>query len=264
MDLIALSKQVENAAITTGKFIQGEIQKLTSNQMETKSLNSLVSYVDKTAEEQLVAALGQLVPEAGFVAEEGTSTKKGERYNWIIDPLDGTTNFIHGLPMYSVSIALQQDNNIVIGVVYLPELNECFTAVQGQGTRLNEKLIHVSQAPTLADSLIATGFPYYDYERMDAYTEVLKALMQQTRGIRRMGSAAIDLAYVACGRFDSFYEYNLNAWDVAAGSLLVTEAGGLVNDFKMNNNFIFGREILASNPHIHANMGKLLNQLFNE
>lgn len=262
MDLNKIGQKAKNITITVGDFIKNEITKIGSNDVETKSLNSLVTYVDKEAEKQLVKQLSELIPESGFIAEEGTSDKKG-KYNWIIDPLDGTTNFIHGLPMYSVSVALAKENEILIGIVYLPVLNECFYALKNEGAFLNDLKISTSSKTLLSDTLIATGFPYYDYGKMDAYSEILKEFMQKTRGIRRMGSAAIDLAYVACGRFDSFYEYSLNPWDVAAGSLIVQEAGGTVSDFKNKGEYLHGKEIIASNPAIHNRVFDIIDEHFN-
>jgi myo-inositol-1(or 4)-monophosphatase len=218
--------------------------------IKEKSLNSLVSYVDKNAEQRIVDRLAELLPEAGFIAEEGTSDKEGETYNWIVDPLDGTTNFLHGLPVYSVSIALQQKEKIILGVVYEVNQDECFYAWQGGGAFLNQQAIQVSKNKNLKDSLVATGFPYYDYERVDSYFDVLKHFAQNSRGIRRMGSAAVDLVYTACGRFDAFFEYSLHAWDVAAGALIVQESGGKVSDFSGGDNWLFGKEIVASNGFV--------------
>jgi myo-inositol-1(or 4)-monophosphatase len=203
--------------------------------------------VDKTSEQKLVAGLSALLPESGFIAEEGTSTKKGEIYNWIIDPLDGTTNFIHGIPCFSISIALMRKEELVMGMIYEINADECFYAWENSKAYLNEKEISVSKAPTLADSLIATGFPYYDYSRLDNYMEAFRDFIKNTHGLRRLGSAATDLAYVACGRFEGFYEYSLQPWDVAAGAFIVQQAGGKVSDFKGENNFIFGKEIVAGN-----------------
>ena len=262
INLQEILKETEIATKIVGTFLKNEIQKISSSDVVTKSLNSLVTYVDKTAEEKLVKALSKILPEAGFITEEGTSTKEGEQYNWIIDPLDGTTNYIHGLPIYSVSIALSSKDEVVIGVVYVPVLDECFSAYKGGGAFLNAVSISVSKNETLADSLVATGFPYFDYARMNDYTEILKEFMQKTRGIRRMGSAAVDLAYVACGRFDSFYEYNLNAWDVAAGSLLVEEAGGIVSTFFNKSDFVFGKEIVASSGEVHLDVLEIIQKHF--
>ena len=160
--------------------------------------------------------------------------------------------------MYSVSVGLAKNQEIIAGVVYIPVLNECFYAFKNGGAFLNDKKIGVSKTVKLNDTLIATGFPYYDFNKMDGYLNILKYLLQNTRGVRRMGSAAIDLAYVACGRFDSFFEYSLHPWDVAAGSLLVKEAGGKVSDFKNGNNYLFGQEIITSNANIHDEVQELI------
>ena len=239
-DVVELSRQV-------GMNIKIEEQRVKQADIEEKSLNSLVSYVDKNAEAQIIKGLSKILPEAGFIAEEGTLSKKGEIYNWIIDPLDGTTNFLHGLPVYSVSIALKEKNDIILGVVYEINRDECFYAWKGGNAFLNQNKIRVSSTSSLKDSLLATGFPYYDYKRIDPYFDLLKELAQNSRGIRRMGSAAVDLAYVACGRFDAFFEYSLNAWDVAAGAFIVQEAGGQITDFSGNHNWLFGKEIIAVN-----------------
>lgn len=236
---IALTKEV-------GAFIRTEATQFKKSTIEHKGFNDLVSYVDKTAEQKLVQQLKIILPEAGFITEEGTETTQAEDYNWIIDPLDGTTNFVHGLPIFAISIALMHQHQIVLGVVYEINKEECFYALKGSGAFLNGNKITVSASSTLSESLLATGFPYYDFEKMENYLKILNQLMQQTHGLRRMGSAAVDLAYVACGRFEGFFEYNLNAWDVAAGALIVEEAGGKVSDFKGEKNFLFGREIIAS------------------
>lgn len=239
-DVIVLVKE-------TGDFIRQEALDFEPSKIQYKGKNDLVSYVDKTAEKKLVDGLTEILPGSGFIAEEGTSTKRSDSYNWIIDPLDGTTNFSHGLPIYSISVALIKRGELALGVVYEVNRDECFHAVKGGGAFLNHMPIHVSEVSTLDQALLATGFPYYDFEEMNKYLAVLNALMQKTHGLRRMGSAAVDLAYTACGRFEGFFEYNLNAWDVAAGALLVQEAGGKVTDFKGGNDFLFGREIVAGN-----------------
>lgn len=241
-DVCELTKKV-------GFFIKEQRNSFTSSKIEVKGRNDFVSYVDKTAEEQLVKGLSVLLPEAGFIAEEGTSTRKGEEYNWIIDPLDGTTNFIHGVPCFAISIALMRKDTLVMGVIYEINLDECFYAWEGSKAYMNGKEIHVSENATLASSLLATGFPYYDYQHLDAYMELFKYFMKNTRGLRRLGSAATDLAYVACGRFEGFYEYSLQPWDVAAGAFIVERAGGKVTDFKGENNYVFGKEIIAGNAN---------------
>jgi len=231
-------------------FIRTEAARFTEASVESKSLNNLVSYVDKTAETRLVEGLGRLLPEAGFIAEEGTGVRK-EGLNWIIDPLDGTTNFVHGLPCYCISIGLANGNDMLVGVVLEVTRNECFSAWKGGGAWLNGTAIHVSRRAHLQESLLATGFPYDDFGKEAQYMDLLRALMHNSRGIRRLGSAAADLAYVACGRFEAFYEYGLNPWDVAGGALLVREAGGTVTDFRNGDEWLFGEELVASNGHIH-------------
>ena len=171
---------------------------------------------------------------------------------WIIDPLDGTTNFIHAVPAFSVSVALEKDGELLIGIVYEINLDECFYAWKNGGAYLNGKKISVTGGSSLKGSLIATGFPYKEFSQMDRFFFTLKFLFNKTHGVRRLGSAAVDLAYVACGRFDGFFEYNLNPWDVAGGGLIVREAGGKVTDFSGGQNFLFGKEIIACNPNIYG------------
>jgi len=254
MDLDQLLERTKTIAKEAGAFIRKERQSFKVENIEHKGFNDLVSYVDKEAEKIIVDGLKELLPEAGFITEEGTDTVQKDVYNWIIDPLDGTTNFIHGLPVYSVSIALTENDKLILGVVYEINLDECFYALSGKGAFCNEQPIRVSSSPKLADSLIATGFPYYDFDLISNYLEALRRLMQKSHGIRRLGSAAVDLAYVACGRVDAFFEYNLNSYDVAAGALIVIEAGGKVTDFEEGDDFIFGRQILASNFMIHREL----------
>lgn len=248
MNLEQVCNQVNSLAKNVGSFIKS--QQISSTDVETKSKNSLVTFVDKTAEKMLVEKLSELIPEAGFIAEEGTSTKKGEIYNWIIDPLDGTTNFIHGVPCFCVSIGLTRNNELILGVIYEINLDELFYAWEGSSAYMNGKEINVTSTKTLEDSLIATGFPYYNYDRQTEYMNLFQDLMKNTRGLRRLGSAAVDLAYVACGRFDAFYEYCLNPWDVAAGAFIVQQAGGKVVDFSGGENYLFGEEIIAVNNNI--------------
>lgn len=262
MDLKKICKDVCALAKTTGNFIKNESAKFSTDQIETKGKNDFVSYVDKAAEKQLIEGLTGLIPDAGFIAEEGTSLEKGEVYNWIIDPLDGTTNFIHGLPCYSISIALMRNTTIIMGVVHEINLNECFYAWENSNAYLNEQLIQVSKIKTLSNSLLATGFPYYDYGRMDEYLDLFKYFMKHTHGLRRLGSAATDLAYVACGRFEGFYEYGLQPWDVAAGAFIVQQAGGQITDFKGGTDFVFGKELVAGNGFISDEFLKIVQTYF--
>jgi myo-inositol-1(or 4)-monophosphatase len=247
INLETICQKVCELSKTTGAFILAERSKFSTTQIEIKGKNDFVSYVDKTSEKLIVEGLEKLLPEAGFIAEEGTSTKKGDVYNWIIDPLDGTTNFIHGIPCFAISIALMRNQELIMGVIYEINFDECFYSWEGSKAYLNGKEISVSKIDKVSDSLIATGFPYYDYSRLNEYMELFKHFMKNTHGLRRLGSAATDLAYVACGRFEGFYEYCLQPWDVAAGAFIVKQAGGKVTDFKGEENYIFGREIVAGN-----------------
>jgi myo-inositol-1(or 4)-monophosphatase len=263
MDLSSLTSDVISLTKEVGQFIRKESLVFDQRQVEYKGLHDMVSYVDKTAEIALVKGLRILLPEAGFVTEEKTASIAGEQYDWIIDPLDGTTNFIHGLPTYAISIALQCDGELVLGVVYEINRDECFSAWKNGGAYLNDKQISVSKASAIENTLLATGFPYYEFGRLDAYLAVLKELMQRCHGVRRIGSAAIDLAYVACGRFDGYFEFNLNSYDVAAGIVLVREAGGQVFDFNGGNNSIERREMLATNGLISNELLLILEEKFN-
>ncbi len=262
IDLEHLCKEVNSLAREVGAFIK--LQKITIDDIETKSKNSLVTYVDKTAEEMIVKKLAMLIPEAGFITEEETLVKKGEIYNWIIDPLDGTTNFIHSIPCFSISIALLRNDELVLGVIYEINLDEMFYAWEGSNAYLNGAVIKVSPTTLIENSLVATGFPYFNYVKQKEYMMLFQDLMKTSRGLRRLGSAAVDLAYVACGRFDAFYEYSLNSWDVAAGAVIVKQAGGVVTDFSGNNNFLFGKELIATNNLIYADFLKKVEIYFKE
>jgi len=218
--------------------------------IDVKGLNQLVTDMDIQVEKELVDGLSNILPEAGFLTEEKTTEQRQSGSRWIIDPIDGTTNFIHGVPVYAISIGLEIDGEIVLGAVF--ELNrlEFFHAIHNEGAFLNDERIRVADHDKLEDTLIATGFPYYDFERTGKYLKALEQFMKRTRGVRRLGSAAMDLAYVACGMFDGFFEYSLSPWDVAGGSILVREAGGLVTDFKGDSDYIYGKEIIAAQPKI--------------
>jgi myo-inositol-1(or 4)-monophosphatase len=262
LNLELLTKQVANLSRLSGGFLRNEIKNFKHSDIQIKGLNNFVTYVDKNSEARLVKELGKLLPEAGFIAEENQELKKRDRYNWIIDPLDGTTNFIHHIPLFSISIALMEGNDIVLGVVFEINLQECFYAWKNGGAFLNGHKIAVSSTKVLKDSLLATGFPYYDYGKLDQYIILFKYLMENTHGLRRLGSAAVDLAYTACGRFEGFYEYGLSPWDVAAGALIVHEAGGIVTDFMGGGNYIFGNEVIATNSHINEELVKVIKSHF--
>jgi myo-inositol-1(or 4)-monophosphatase len=249
MNLDHLLNQTAETVLEAGEYIRKA--KINQSDIEVKSLNSLVTYVDKTSEKILVEGLSKILKEAGFITEEETIVQEKKEYNWIIDPLDGTTNFIHQLPCYSISVALNKGEKNILGIVYEINQDECFTAHIETTSKLNQKEIKVSSTKDLEDSLIGTGFPYDDFSQQENYLKILGSLLKKTRGARRFGSAAVDLAYTACGRFDAYYENNLNSWDVAAGALIVKQAGGIVSDFNNQDNYIFGKQILAGNKHIH-------------
>jgi len=249
MELQGLSSSLRKIMIESSNILDHRRKKLWS--VEVKSKNSLVTEIDKELEQYFVVELEKLIPESGFIAEEGTADKKGVEFNWIIDPLDGTTNFIHGIPAFCASIALMQGKEIVLGGILEFNSGEYFEAVKGQGAFLNGEKISVSETKTLEDSLLATGFPYYDYEKMENYLLLFKEIMYECRGIRRIGTAALDMAYVSCGRFDAFFEYSLHPWDVAAGIILIQEAGGKISDFKGGQNQLYGKQLLAANSNIY-------------
>jgi myo-inositol-1(or 4)-monophosphatase len=264
MDLELLTQKTIEIVRQASSFIQQEAALFSRDKIEYKDLNNLVSYVDKEAEKLLVAGLQELLPEASFITEEGTTGQEPDptALNWIIDPLDGTTNFIHGIPVYCVSVGLARGKELLLGVIHEPSLNEMFYGWQGGGAWCNGKNIKISTVPKLEDALIATGFPYYRFEKQKRYMYILELLMQRTHGIRRMGAAAVDLAYVAAGRFDGFYEYNLNSWDMAAGTLLIKEAGGIVTDFKGGDNYLFGGDIIAAAPGAHPELVQVISENF--
>lgn len=262
VDLEKICSEVCNLARETGGFIRQERIGFAATSVEHKGHNDLVSYVDKTAESKLIAGLKTLIESSGFIAEENTIARSESEWQWIIDPLDGTTNFVHGIPCYCISIALTRNKKPVLGVIYEINLDECFYAWENSPAYLNGSEIHVSAVAGIHDSLIATGFPYTNYSRMVPYMEVFDYCMKNSHGLRRLGSAAVDLAYVACGRFEVFYEYGLNAWDVAAGAFLVQQAGGTVTDFSGKDDFIFGREIVAGNPGTHRELLAVISEKF--
>lgn len=246
---------------STGVFIKNELNKVTQAQIETKDRNSLVTYVDKEAEKQLVEGLRVILPDSGFITEEDTIEQETKESTWIIDPLDGTSNYLHRIPHFSVSVGLMVDDQIVVGIVLNAYSGECFYAWKNGGAYLDGAPISVSDTSRVDSSVIATGFPY----KIDDVAPLIRTLghfMRYARGIRRMGSAALDLAYVACGRFDCYYETTLNAWDVAAGTLIVTEAGGVVSDFDKGQNFLFGRQVIAANKHIHQDVHQVISGNF--
>jgi len=260
-DYSNICEHVVRTAKSAGAYIAKHKDGIDPEKIKSKGTHDFVTEVDKNTELLIVKELENLIPEAGFITEEGTITKSGEKYNWIIDPLDGTTNFIHGAPPVAVSIALVENNIPVIGVVYEVWHEECFYTRKDGPAYLNGKEIRVSETKSVKDSLIATGFPYNSMNRLPSFMKTLDYFFHNSHGVRRLGSAAADLAYVACGRYDGFYEYNLKPWDVAAGALLVMQAGGCIADFKGGDQYIFGKEVVASNKHIHESFRENIEEI---
>ncbi len=248
------------AARRAGSVINRGARDLDMLTVTAKGPKDFVSDVDRAAEAAIVETLHATYPDHAILAEEGTArgANATAEHLWIIDPLDGTTNFLHGFPQYCVSIALQHKGQITQAVVYDPVRNDLFTATRGRGAFLNDRRIRVSRRQHLKECLIGTGFPFRDVGRLDLYLQMMRAMTLEAAGIRRPGAAALDLAYVAAGYYDGFWEVGLNPWDVAAGSLLIIEAGGLVGDLEGEGTFLYGGQVIAANPRIFAQMVKLL------
>ncbi len=220
-----------------------------------KQHNDFVTEVDKSAEAEIIEVLHNAYPDHGILAEEsGVSGGTKSDFTWIIDPLDGTTNFIHGFPQYAVSIALKHKDQIEQAVVYDPNRNELFTATRGSGAFMNDRRLRVSKRITLAESLVATGFPFREFKHMDQYLAMFRDLMMKTAGIRRPGAAALDLAWVAAGRVDAFWEMGLSPWDMAAGALLIQEAGGLVGNLRGEGGYLDSGQIAGGNPKVFVQL----------
>ena len=263
MNLDNICKEVIEVAKNAGHFFIEERKKFDSNAIEYKGKNDLVSYVDKKTEEFLVSELSKILPQASFITEEGTVAQNRSDLFWLIDPLDGTTNFIHNVPMYCTSIALVQNMKVVLGVIYDPNKDECFHAVLGGGAYCNENKISVSTNKTLSTSLFATGFPYTTFDKIQNYLNIVHDLMLESHGLRRTGSAAIDMAWVACGRFDGYFEYNIKPYDIAAGSIILQEAGGKVTDFAGTDDFLFAYQIVAAGKN-HDELLKIVDKNWNK
>lgn len=252
MDFSSITQDVIAITNKVGAFITQERQSFNESLVKQKGskVHDLVTYVDLESEKLLIASLEKVLPQAGFITEE-TNSQYRDALKWIIDPIDGTTNFVQGVPHYCISVALVNGEEHLVGVVYDVANNDTYYTWKGAASFCNEKQIKVSAKKQLTDALIATGFSVKDNSRLDENLALLKLWIEQTRGIRRLGSAALDLCYVASGVFDVFYETNLSAWDVAAGALIVKNAGGQVSDFKGQNGYLYGNEILATNGNIH-------------
>jgi len=240
--------------ITRASF---DVDKLT---IRSKRKNDFVSEVDEAAEDAIISTLRAAYPDHGILAEESGARAAKSDYVWVIDPLDGTTNFLHGFPQYCVSIALMHKGRPTQAVVLDPNRNELFTASKGAGAFLNDRRIRVSRVDKLEDALMATGFPFREIGNLQDYLRMLENVMRTTSGIRRPGAAALDLAWVACGRVDGFWEIGLSPWDMAAGALLVREAGGLIADLEGNEGYLDSGRVVASNAKIFGAFLKLLHE----
>ncbi|WOB10355.1 inositol monophosphatase family protein [Piscinibacter gummiphilus] len=248
------------AARTAGTIINRASLDLDILKVTTKSANDFVTEVDHRCEEAIIETLLGAYPGHGILAEESGRTHgaKNSEYVWIIDPLDGTTNFIHGLPFYAVSIALAFRDQIQQAVVYDPTRNDLFYASKGRGAFMNDKRLRVSKRTRLSDSLVGTGFPFRKGDNFQRYLKMFAEVMTSCAGVRRPGAAALDLCYVAAGHYDAFFETGLNPWDIAAASLIITEAGGLIGNFTGEADFMYQREVVAGNPKIYAQMVNIL------
>lgn len=262
MNLEKLTIKVVELCLKDGAYIKQQLELLKAKDIELKDDHNFVTYVDRTSEEMLVQALSKLTPGCGFIAEENDYGTNDSELKWIIDPLDGTTNFVHGIPLFAISIALMEGDRVILGVVHEVNRVESFYSWKGGKAFCNEKEIRVSGAQTLKDSLLVTGFPYVRDHILNRYMDLFKGFIQRTQDLRRLGSAATDLAYVAAGRFEGFYEISLNAWDVAAGSFLVQQAGGKVTDFQGGDDFIFGKSLVSSNGLVHKEMLKVVQEYY--
>jgi myo-inositol-1(or 4)-monophosphatase len=245
------------AARSAGNIIVRNLDRVDTLTVHTKDRNDFVSEVDRQAEQEIIGILRKAYPGHGVLAEESGS-QDGNDYLWIIDPLDGTTNYLHGFPQFAVSIALQYKGRIEQGVVYDPLRQELFTASRGAGAPLNDRRIRVTSRRSLDGALLGTGFPFKAQQHLDAYLDMFRALFPKTAGIRRPGSAALDLAYVAAGRLDGFWEIGLNIWDMAAGVLLIQEAGGLSSDFLGGHEYLKNGNLVAGNPKVFAEILKVI------
>lgn len=247
------------AARQAGNVIMRHLDRLDTLNIQTKARNDFVSEVDVRAEAEIIDIISKAYPDHAILAEE-SGTRSGSTYQWIIDPLDGTTNFLHGYTQFAVSIALSREGVLEQGVIFDPIRNEMFTAGRGRGAHLNDRRMRVSSVSRLENALLGTGFPFSAMTHLDPWLRMFRAMLLRTSGIRRAGSAALDLAHVACGRFDGFWELGLKPWDLAAGCLLIQEAGGLVTDLDDAQSFMESGNIIAANPAIHPQMLEIISK----
>lgn len=246
MNLSEIRKQVCQLTVKVGQFQVKELKGFDRDAVVSKGYNDPVSYVDRESEKMLVEGLKEILPDAGFLTEEGTVEVQTKGLHWVIDPLDGTNNFVHTVPFFGVCVALCEDREILIGVVNEPNSSECFSAHKDGGAFINEERISVSRVTKLKDSLIATGFPYSLLDKTEQHFSIMKDVLNNSHGLRRFGTAAMDLCYVACGRFDGYFEFNLNPWDIMAGTIIVREAGGTVTTYSNCDDVYDGKQILAT------------------
>ncbi len=246
------------AAREAGQFLKESVGRVRNVETKKGEVRNLVSEIDRGAEETIIRIIKSSFPGHAILAEESGASDTSDEYRWIIDPLDGTTNFLHGLPIFCTTIGVERRGEIVAGVTFDPNLNELFTAEKGSGAYLNGRRIRVSITAELINSLLVTGFPYNIAENPDHAADHFTNLLFEARGVRRLGSAALDLSYVAAGRFDGFWEVSLNPWDMAAGVLFVREAGGMISDFTGAPTTIYRKQILATNGLIHSAVTSVL------
>ena len=245
------------AARRAGSIITRASEDIGSLTVNDKSYNDFVTEVDLASEKEIIRVLKASYPDHAFLGEETGLSHQADNI-WIIDPLDGTTNFLHGFPQYCISIALEEKGEITQAVIYDPNRNDLFTATKGQGAYLNQRRMRVSNKSKLKESILGTGFPFRDFQHLPVYLKIFEEVVRGTSGVRRPGSAALDLAYVAAGWFDGFFEINLSKWDIAAGGLLVTEAGGIVSDFSEKDGWLESGNIVATNPKIYDPLIKII------
>ena len=245
------------AARRAGSIITRASEDIGSLTVNDKSYNDFVTEVDLASEKEIIRVLKASYPDHAFLGEETGLSHQADNI-WIIDPLDGTTNFLHGFPQYCISIALEEKGEITQAVIYDPNRNDLFTATKGQGAYLNQRRMRVSNKSKLKESILGTGFPFRDFQHLPVYLKIFEEVVRGTSGVRRPGSAALDLAYVAAGWFDGFFEINLSKWDIAAGGLLVTEAGGIVSDFSEKDGWLESGNIVATNPKIYEPLIKII------
>ena len=253
-----------SAARKAGIILQSSYGRLHDSQIETKERFDFVTDVDRESESSIVSDISAHFPDHSILAEEAASVSKKNPYRWIIDPLDGTNNYVHSFPCFSISIALEYHSDLILGVIYDPLRDELFHAEKGAGAFLNGESVSVSDERDLSRCLFATGFPFKNKDLLQPYLDTFTAVFQRVSGIRRAGSAALDMAYVACGRVDCFWEIKLSTWDIAAGTLILKEAGGKLSDVAGGNNYLSSGNVVATNGHIHDDVLKITKRTFTE